>query len=175
MHPKSSDAKVFVFSDRIELEDPKLRIVYNSIRNIENADEKKISALRVVGLGLLFLPLAIVGAVWKKKHIYTIVEYTNALNEEQTLVFDLGGKVEEAQQMMYNGMHAIKQQSPRPELAEHNAVTTMSKPHEINSSDDDPLRILQIRFAKGEIAVRPGEYWPNIFSSCCCSDSFSVK
>jgi hypothetical protein len=37
--------------------------------NIENADEKKISKLRVVGLGLVFLPLAIVGTVWKKKRI----------------------------------------------------------------------------------------------------------
>jgi hypothetical protein len=35
--------------------------------NIENMDEKKMSALRVVGLGLVFLPLAIVGALWKKK------------------------------------------------------------------------------------------------------------
>jgi UDP-N-acetyl-D-mannosaminuronate dehydrogenase len=31
--------------------------------NIENADEKKISKLGVVGLGLVFLPLALVGAV----------------------------------------------------------------------------------------------------------------
>jgi hypothetical protein len=63
MFPKSSDTKVFVFSDRVELEKPKLRITYNSMSNIENADEKKVSALRLVGLGLLFLPLAIVGAV----------------------------------------------------------------------------------------------------------------
>jgi hypothetical protein len=69
MHPKPSDTKVFVFSDRVELEKPKLRISYNSMSNIENAHERKISKLRVVGLGLVFLPLAIVGAVWKKKRI----------------------------------------------------------------------------------------------------------
>ena len=46
---KHTDTKVFVFSDRVEVEEPKLRIPYNSINNIENADEKKVSALRVVG------------------------------------------------------------------------------------------------------------------------------
>ncbi|MFI5423498.1 MAG: hypothetical protein WB587_11495 [Nitrososphaeraceae archaeon] len=45
--------------------------------NIQNMDEKKISALRVVGLGLVFVPLAIVGAVWKKKHIYTVIQYND--------------------------------------------------------------------------------------------------
>ena len=63
MHPKPSDTKVFVFSDRVELEKPRLRIAYNSMSNIENAHEKKVSALRVVGLGRVFLPLAIVGAI----------------------------------------------------------------------------------------------------------------
>jgi hypothetical protein len=86
--------------------------------------------------------------------MYTIVEYTDALNEEQTLVFDFGGKLEEAQRMMYSGMLAIKQKSPPIKLPEDNAAVTMSKPTEIinNSSDENPLCILQIRFAKVEIS-----------------------
>jgi hypothetical protein len=39
----------------------------------------------------------------KETHL-TIIEYTDALNEEQTLVFDFGGKLGEAQRVIYNGM-----------------------------------------------------------------------
>lgn len=168
MHPKPTETNVFVFSDRIELENPRLRIAFNSMSNIENADEKKVSALRVVGLGLVFLPLAIVGAVWKKKHIYTVIEYTDALNEEQTLVFDFGGKLEEAQQMMYNEMLAIKQQSSSSKIKlrkDNKAVATMSTPTQVNTSDDDPFHILKIRFAKGEISKQEYEEMKKMLES----------
>ncbi len=57
---KSVDTKISVYSDRIDIEKPlNLNIPYSKITKIENMDEKKISALRVVGLGLVFLPLAI--------------------------------------------------------------------------------------------------------------------
>ena len=105
MYPKPADTEVFVFSDRIEIPQVNLRITYFSMSNIENADEKKISALRVVGLGLVSLGVgAIVGALWKKRHIYTIIDYVDIFNEEQTLVFDFEGNYEEAQQMIYQKM-----------------------------------------------------------------------
>jgi hypothetical protein len=123
MYPKPADTIVFVFSDRIEIPQVNLRITYFSMTNIENADEKKISALRVVGLGLVSLGVgAIVGALWKKRHIYTIIDYVDVLHEEQTLdvlheeqtlVFDFEGKLEEAQQMIYQKMvssHSQKKQ-----------------------------------------------------------------
>jgi hypothetical protein len=55
LYPKSADTEFFIFSDRIEIPQINLRITYFSMTNIENADEKKISALRVVGLGIVFL------------------------------------------------------------------------------------------------------------------------
>jgi len=36
------------------------------MKNIENMTERRISILRVVALGLIFVPLAIVGALWKR-------------------------------------------------------------------------------------------------------------
>jgi hypothetical protein len=108
---------VFIFSDRIEIPQVNLRITYFSMTNIENADEKKISALRVVGLGLVSLGVgAIVGALWKKRHIYTIIDYVDVFNEEQTLVFDFEDNLEEAQQMIYKkmiGSHFEKEQLER--------------------------------------------------------------
>ena len=47
------------------------------MKNIENMDEKKISALRVVVLGLVFLPLAIVGAMPKKRMTYRVIQYND--------------------------------------------------------------------------------------------------
>ena len=106
MYPKPRDAEVFVFSDRIEIPQVKLRITYFSMTNIENADQKKISALRVVGLGLVSLGVrAIVGALWKKRHIYTIIDYVDVFNEKQTLVFDFEDNLEYAQQIIYKKMN----------------------------------------------------------------------
>lgn len=61
-YPKPINSRIYLYYDRIQLENPDLVIPYQSITNIENMDEKKISALRVVALG-------IIGALWKKKHI----------------------------------------------------------------------------------------------------------
>jgi len=43
---------------------------------------------------------AIIGALWKKRHIYTTIHYVDVFNEEQTLVFDFEGNLELAQQMI---------------------------------------------------------------------------
>jgi hypothetical protein len=51
------------YEDRIEVDNPKLVIPFGSMKNIENMVEKRISTLRVVALGLIFVPLAIVGAL----------------------------------------------------------------------------------------------------------------
>ncbi len=59
-YPKSSNCRMYLYNDRIELEDPELTITYQNMSNIENADENKISALRVAMFG-------IIGALWKKK------------------------------------------------------------------------------------------------------------
>ncbi len=58
-----------MYDDRIEIglgqQSTLLTIPYSSMINIENMDEKKIEAERVVMFG-------IIGALWKKRHIYTI-------------------------------------------------------------------------------------------------------
>jgi hypothetical protein len=98
--PKKTHTMVGIHKDALELANPSLRIPYSSIKNIENMDDKKISALRVVVLGLVFLPLAIVGAMWKKKIIYTVIEYNDGM-DEQTIILDFGKKLEEIQPLVY--------------------------------------------------------------------------
>ena len=76
-YPSPSDTRMNFYADRIELDNPRLIIPYRSMKNIENMTEKRISILRVVVLGLIFAPLAIVGALWKKDHILTIIRFSD--------------------------------------------------------------------------------------------------
>ena len=58
-YPSSTNTKMYFYENRIQTGNPELVISYSAITNIENMDENKISALKVVGLGLVFLPLAL--------------------------------------------------------------------------------------------------------------------
>lgn len=103
LYVKPSDTGVYLYDDRIEVVNPKLIIPYSAILRIENMDEKKISASRVIVLGLVALPLAIVGAMWKKKHIYTVIQYVDEIGEK-TIVLDFGKQVDKAQPLIYRKM-----------------------------------------------------------------------
>jgi len=109
--PKSVNTMIFVYDDRIELgakqETPALTILYANIKNIENMDEQKISAERVIGLGLVFVPLAIVGAVWKKRHIYTVIRYKDEL-DDQTVVLDFEDNIDKFQPFIYRKMLELR-------------------------------------------------------------------
>jgi hypothetical protein len=73
------------------------------MQNIENTNEKKISALRVIVLGLIFVPLAIVGALWKKNHIYTIIRFRDYF-DDQMIVLDFDQNIDSAQSVIYKRM-----------------------------------------------------------------------
>ena len=169
LYPKSLEVKVCLFADRIEIEALHIRISYTSITDVENADEKKITAKRMFLVGLYAF-------AWKKKDVFMIIEYIDGFNQKQTLIFDFGKKIEEAQRKIYDRMLAFRfaregllesqklidknfKQQKLPEgqttpleTPKDNIATAISKPAEISNSDDNPLRILQIRFAKGEIS-----------------------
>ncbi|MGA9745331.1 MAG: hypothetical protein WBQ16_11995 [Nitrososphaeraceae archaeon] len=109
--PKPVNTMIFVYDDRIELgakqETPALTIPYAKIKNIENMGEQKISAERVIGLGLVFVPLAIVGAVWKKRHIYTVIRYKDEL-DDQTVVLDFEDNIDKFQPFIYRKVMELK-------------------------------------------------------------------
>lgn len=99
-YPKPMNCRIYLYYDRIQLENPDLIIPYESLTNIENMDEKKISAKRVIGLGLVFVPLAIVGAMWKKNHIYTVIQYNDEVGEK-IIILDFGKNVDDFQGWIY--------------------------------------------------------------------------
>jgi hypothetical protein len=65
--------------------------------------EKRISILRIVGLDLVFVPLAIVGALWKKNHVYTIIWFSDDSND-QMIIVDFDKNLDSAQSVIYNRM-----------------------------------------------------------------------
>lgn len=105
MYPKSTDTKVLIYSDRLEVEKLNLKIPYASMTNIENADESKISAMRVVLLG-------VIGALWKKKHVYTVIQYKDPLGEVQSMVFDFEKEIDKVQPIIYQKMITARMNKP---------------------------------------------------------------
>jgi len=101
--PTHTETKMHFYYDRIEIDNPKLIVPYRYMQNIENTNEKKISALRVVVLGLIFVPLAIVGALWKKNHIYTIIRFRDYF-DDQMIVLDFDENISSAQSVIYKRM-----------------------------------------------------------------------
>jgi len=73
------------------------------MQNIENTIEKKISALRVIVLGLILVPLTIVGALWKKNHIYTIIRFRGYFDDKM-IVLDFDENIDSAQSVIYRRM-----------------------------------------------------------------------
>ena len=101
--PTPTDTKMHFYLDRIEIDNPKMIVPYRFMQNIENTIEKKISALRVIVLGLIFIPLAIVGALWKKNHIYTIIRFRDYF-DDQMIVLDFDENIDSAQSVIYRRM-----------------------------------------------------------------------
>lgn len=101
--PTPTDTKINFYYDRVEIDNPKLVVPYRHMQNIENTNEKKISALRVIVLGLIFVPLAIVGALWKKDHIYTIIRFRDYF-DDQMIVLDFDQNIDSAQSVIYKRM-----------------------------------------------------------------------
>jgi hypothetical protein len=73
------------------------------MKNIENMTERRISILRVVALGLIFVPLAIVGALWKKNLIYTVIRFKDDF-DDQMIIVDFDQNLDSAQSVIYNSM-----------------------------------------------------------------------
>jgi hypothetical protein len=109
-YPRPTDTRMSFYDDRIELEKPNLVIPYSAMKNLENFDEKKISAKRVVALGLVAVPLAIVGAMWKKNHIYTVIQYQDEM-DDHTIVVDFEEYLDEAQPLIYRKMLELRKRA----------------------------------------------------------------
>jgi hypothetical protein len=113
--PTEQDIYLHVYEEGIliqfiDLKVPPFEIPYTSMidmRNMSGGD--KIDAGRVIGLGLVATPLAITGALWKKHHIITLVQYNdNVSTEPQLIAFDFGDGIQKVQPLIYGKMQKAK-------------------------------------------------------------------
>lgn len=112
MYPKKTDCDVRMFNRGIEIEFGRLHknkivIYYDTITNIENMDEKRITKARVIGLGLTVVGL-IPALLWKKRFLYTVITYKDELGMEHGIVIDFHRQAEKAQQVLYQKMVEAK-------------------------------------------------------------------
>ena len=100
--PKQMDVHLNLLSDYIEIPEFPLRIPYVKIRNVQSLTQEKLSAMRLLLVGLLAF-------AWKKKKLYMLLTFEDEAGVEQNPVFDVD-KIEEVQPAIYNRMLAVKKQ-----------------------------------------------------------------
>jgi hypothetical protein len=94
--PKSKNTSVLFFPDRIEIKEIGLTIPFRSIINVENQDAERITKTRVLLLGLI-------GVFWKKRYLYTVLEYDDGL-EKQFVILDFHREVNRVQGLINQKM-----------------------------------------------------------------------
>lgn len=107
MYPKKTDCDVRMYPEGIHIEWGKIHkthlvIHYDTITAIENQDEKRITKTRILLTGF------IIGLLWKKRFLYTVIEYKDAAGIDQAIVLDFHRKADEAQQIIYRKMVEAK-------------------------------------------------------------------
>jgi hypothetical protein len=100
-YPKPTWGEIYFYEDRFEIKPYDICIQYSKIKDIGNSNEKKRDASRLAA-GLIFLPLAL-SYLWKKDHIYTIIEYDDEV-DTQKVVIDFGKGLNYAQNLIYKKM-----------------------------------------------------------------------
>jgi hypothetical protein len=102
LYPKKQRTSIYLDEDKLII--PKLdnlTIPYGKITNLDNMDEKRITKTRIFATGL------IVGLLWKKKFVYTIVEFNDGLQDQQ-VILDFDKDAQEVQRIIYARMLNVK-------------------------------------------------------------------
>ena len=107
---------VRIYDDRIDIDflkskGPRTIIHYDEMIDMQHIDAgNKVDLERVIGLGVLTAGIgSIVGLLWKRHHIVTVIKYDDA-NGEQTIALDFQGNTKYAQPLIYEKMRDIQQQ-----------------------------------------------------------------
>jgi hypothetical protein len=109
-YPSPQWTEIYFYEDRFVLLNPNLTVYFSKIKDIANSNEMKRDAERLM-YGLIALPLAL-AYLWKKNHIYTIVQYDDGI-DIQNIVIDFEKNVNYAQALIYKKMleHRMKMES----------------------------------------------------------------
>jgi hypothetical protein len=91
----------------IKIEGTIITISYSSMIHIQNIDTGRRGDLeRFINLGIIAS-----GILWKGRPLLTVIKYSDAGLEPQTIVLDLGQDIGRAQPLIYNKMLKSQQQN----------------------------------------------------------------
>jgi hypothetical protein len=113
-YPLEEGADVHIYEDRVVVEllknKFKTTIPYKNMTDIQNVDAgNKVDIDRVVGLGLLSAGIgSIVGLLWKRHHIITIIKYTDETPDNQTIALDFIHNTNYAQPLIDRKMREVQ-------------------------------------------------------------------
>jgi len=93
-YPSPMKSEIYFFEDRFKIVAYNITVYYAKIKNITNSNEKKRELDHLVIGGIIGY------AIWKKNHIYTIIEYDDGI-DMQTIVIDFYKNVNYAQALIY--------------------------------------------------------------------------
>jgi hypothetical protein len=97
---------VFIFPDKIVLDPLGDAIRYSSIVSIENIDERQaVNWEKVIGLGIIFAPLAIIGYLRKERRAISVIKYITDKPQPQTIVIDFKANVRYAYDVISRRMN----------------------------------------------------------------------
>jgi hypothetical protein len=100
------NVNVFIYPEEMIVDPFRHDIEYSSIISIENIDEKQaVQWEKVIGLGIIFAPLAIVGYKRKEKRAITVIKYVTNAPESQTVVIDFNWNVDYAYNIISRRMN----------------------------------------------------------------------
>lgn len=100
--PKAMKCALHVYPSHIEIPEMMLKISYERIENVQTMTEKKLTATRLLMLGVLAF-------VFKKKKQYLVITYKDEAGMIQNPVFDVK-KLDEVQPAIYRAKLA----APKP-------------------------------------------------------------
>jgi hypothetical protein len=123
-HPvaKSTNAVMEIHENSLEIHNYKKNLIisipYNQIQKVDNMSTKKVSVKRPIILGLIGLlgfgvgsiVGIIIGLLWKKKHIYTIIEFNDGRFTYSPL-FDFSKNMEKCQPIIFQKMLTARSRS----------------------------------------------------------------
>ena len=99
-HFHNQHSEIFFYEDRFDI-GAGISVKYSKIKNLTNSNEMKRESDRLAA-GLLFAPL-VLSYSWKKKHVYTIIEYDDEV-DTQKIVLDFEKSANYAQGLIYSKM-----------------------------------------------------------------------
>ena len=100
-YPQPVLSEIYFYEDRFEIETNHISVHYSKIKDITNSNEMKRDTERL-GYGLLLPPLAL-AYLWKKNHVYKIIEYDDGY-DIQKIVLDFEKGASYAQSLIYKKM-----------------------------------------------------------------------